>query len=74
MAVDLVIKFLLITLLVLQIIVLVHMLIYQIKRTKEDEKFWKQMGDAIKKQVDKYNNSHLNDEPLKLEEGNDNDR
>ena len=69
MAVDLVIKFLLITLLVLQIIVLVHMLVCQIKRNKEDKKFWKQMGDAIKEQVDRYNNLYP-DEPLKLEEDN----
>lgn len=64
--VDLVIKFLLITLLVLQIIVLVHMLICQIKRNKEDKKFWEQMGNAIKEQVDRYNNLYP-DEPLKLE-------
>ena len=69
MAVDLVIKFLLIALLVLQIIVLVHMLICQIKRNKEDKKFWEQMGNAIKEQVDRYNNLYP-DEPLKLEEDN----
>ena len=64
--VDLTIKFLLITLLVLQIVVLVHMLICQIKRNKEDKKFWEQMGDAIKEQVNRYNNLYPN-EPLKLE-------
>jgi len=69
MAVDLVIKFLLIALLVLQIIVLVHMLICQIKRNKEDKKFWEQMGNAIKEQVDRYNNLYP-DEPLKLKEDN----
>ena len=73
MEVDLVIKFLLITLLVLQIIVLVHMLICQIKRNREDKKFWKQMGDAIKEQVDKYNNLY-SEEPLKLEEDNTNEQ
>ena len=67
--VDLTIKFLLITLLVLQIVVLVHMLICQIRRNKEDKKFWEQMGDAIKEQVDRYNNLYP-DEPLKLEEDN----
>ena len=71
--VDLVIKFLLITLLVLQIIVLVHMLVCQIKRNREDKKFWKQMGDAIKEQVDKYNNLY-SEEPLKLEEDNTNEQ
>ena len=71
--VDLVIKFLLITLLVLQIIVLIHMLICQIKRNREDKKFWKQMGDAIKEQVDKYNNLY-SEEPLKLEEDNTNEQ
>ena len=73
MEVDLVIKFLLITLLVLQIIVLVHRLICQIKRNREDKKFWKQMGDAIKEQVDKYNNLY-SEEPLKLEEDNTNEQ
>jgi hypothetical protein len=69
MTVDLVIKFLLIALLILQIIVLVHLLICQIKRNKEDKKFWEQMGNAIKEQVDKYNNLYP-EEPLKLEEDN----
>lgn len=69
MAVDLVIKFLLIALLVLQIVVLVHMLICQIRRNKEDKKFWEQMGEAIKEQVNRYNNLYP-DEPLKLEEDN----
>jgi hypothetical protein len=67
--VDLIIKFLLISLLVLQIIILVHMLICQIKRNKEDKKFWEQMGNAIKEQVDRYNNLYP-EEPLKLEEDN----
>lgn len=67
--IDLVIKFLLITLLVLQIVVLVHMLICQIKRNKQDKKFWEQMGEAIKEQVNRYNNLYP-DEPLKLEEDN----
>ena len=67
MVVDLVIKFLLIALLVLQIIILVHMLICQIKRNKEDKKFWEQMNNAVKEQVDRYNNLYP-EEPLKLEE------
>ena len=67
--VDLTIKLLLIILLVLQIVVLVHMLICQIKRSKEDKKFWEQMGEAIKEQVDRYNNLYP-EEPLKLEEDN----
>lgn len=65
--VDLTIKFLLIALLVLQIVVLIHMLVCQIKRQKEDKKFWEQMGDAIKDQVNRYNNLYPN-EPIKLEE------
>ena len=56
--IDLVIKFLLIALLVLQIVVLVHMLICQIRRNKEDKKFWEQMGEAIKDQVNRYNSSY----------------
>lgn len=67
--IDLVIKFLLIALLVLQIVVLVHMLICQIRRNKEDKKFWEQMGEAIKDQVNRYNSLYP-DEPLKLEEDN----
>jgi len=67
--VDLTIKFLLIALLVLQIVVLVHMLICQIRRNREDKKFWEQMGEAIKEQVNRYNNLYP-DEPLKLEEDN----
>ena len=62
-----IIHILLIILLVLQIIVLIHMLVCQIKRHKEDKKFWKQMGDAIKDQVNRYNNLYPN-EPIKLEE------
>lgn len=65
--IDLTIKFLLIALLVLQIIVLVHMLICQIRRNKEDKKFWEQMSIAIKDQVNRYNKLYP-DEPLKLEE------
>ena len=67
--VDLTIKFLLIALLVLQIIVLVHMLICQIRRNKEDKKFWEQMGIAIKDQINRYNKLYPY-EPLKLEEDN----
>ena len=67
--VDLTIKFLLITLLVLQIIVLVRILIDQIRRNEDDKKFWKQMDEAIKKQVDRYNYLYP-DEPLQLEEDN----
>lgn len=67
--VDLIIRFLLIALLVLQIIILVHMLICQIKRNKEDKKFWEQMNNAVKEQVDRYNNLYP-EEPLKLEEDN----
>lgn len=65
-----IIHILLIILLVLQIIILVHMLICQIKRNKEDKKFWEQMGNAVKEQVDRYNNLYP-EEPLKLEEDND---
>lgn len=67
--VDLIIRFLLIALLVLQIVILVHMLICQIKRNKEDKKFWEQMSNAVKEQVDRYNNLYP-EEPLKLEEDN----
>lgn len=62
-----IIHILLIILLVLQIIVLIHMLVCQIKRQKEDKKFWEQMGDAIKDQVNRYNNLCSN-VPIKLEE------
>lgn len=62
-----IIHILLIILLVLQIIVLIHMLVCQIKRQKEDKKFWEQMGEAIKDQVNRYNNLYPN-EPIKLEE------
>lgn len=65
--INLVTKFLLIASLVLQIVVLVHMLICQIKRNKEDKKFWEQMDKAIKEQVDRYNNLYP-DEQLKLKE------
>ena len=64
-----IIHILLIILLVLQIIVLLHMLICQIKRNREDKKFWEQMGNVIKEQVDRYNNLYP-EEPLKLEEDN----
>lgn len=62
-----IIHILLIILLVLQIIVLIHMLVCQIKRQKEDKKFWEQMGIAIKDQMDRYNQLYP-DEPIKLEE------
>ncbi|MBQ2349844.1 MAG: hypothetical protein II393_01005 [Cytophagales bacterium] len=62
-----IIHILLIILLVLQIIVLIHMLVCQIKRQKEDKKFWEQMGIALKDQIDRYNNLYP-DEPIKLEE------
>ena len=65
--VDLTIRILLITLLVLQIVVLIYMLVHQIKRNKEDKKFWEQMDMAIKDQINRYNNLYPND-PLKLEE------
>jgi len=71
--IDLVIKFLLIALLVLQIVVLVHMLICQIRRNKEDKKFWEQMSNAVKEQVDRYNNLYP-EEPLKLEGDNTNEQ
>lgn len=62
-----IIHILLIILLVLQIIVLIHMLVCQIKRNREDKKFWEQMGIALKDQIDRYNNLYP-DEPIKLEE------
>lgn len=62
-----IIHILLIILLVLQIIVLIHMLVCQIKRQKEDKKFWEQMGIALKDQIGRYNNLYP-DEPIKLEE------
>lgn len=61
------IKLLLSILLGLQIIISIYMLICQIKRNKEDKKFWEQMDKAIKEQVDKYNNLYP-DEQLKLKE------
>lgn len=67
--IDLIIKYLLIVLLVLQIVVLIHLIICQIKRHKEDKKFWEAMGKTMKQQVDKYNSLYP-DEPIKLEEDN----
>ena len=61
------IKLLLSILLGLQIIISIYMLICQIKRNKEDKKFWEQMDKAIKEQVDRYNNLYP-DEQLKLKE------
>lgn len=62
-----IIHILLIILLVLQIIVLIHMLVCQIKRQKEDKKFWKVMSMAVQDQVNRYNKLYP-DEPIKLEE------
>lgn len=70
---DFIIKLLLIVLLGLQIIISIYMLICQIKKNKEDEKFWEQIGSAIKEQVDKYNDLYP-DEPLKLEGDNTNEQ
>lgn len=70
---DFIIKLLLIVLLGLQIIISIYMLICQIKKNKEDKKFWEQIGSAIKEQVDKYNDLYP-DEPLKLEEDNTNEQ
>lgn len=61
------IKLLLSILLGLQIIISIYMLICQIKRNKEEKKFWEQMDKAIKEQVDRYNNLYP-DEQLKLKE------
>ena len=66
---EFVIKLLLSVLLGLQIIISIYMLTYQIKRNKEDKKFWEQMDKAIKEQVDRYNNLYP-DEQLKLKEDN----
>ena len=63
------IKLLLSVLLGLQIIISIYMLICQIKRNKEDKKFWEQMDKSIKEQVDRYNNLYP-DEQLKLKEDN----
>lgn len=63
------IKLLLSILLGLQIIISIYMLICQIKRNKEDKKFWEQMDKSIKEQVDRYNNLYP-DEQLKLKEDN----
>ena len=49
------INILLIILLILQIVVLTHMLIANIKREKTDKEFWQEMNKSLKKQVDKYN-------------------
>lgn len=70
---DFIIKLLLIVLLGLQIIISIYMLICQIKRNKEDKKFWEQMDKAIKEQVDRYNNLYP-DEQLKLKEDNTNEQ
>lgn len=62
-----IINFLLIIMLVLQIIVLIHMLITNIKREKADKKFWQEMNESLMKSVAKYNNLYP-EEPLQLEE------
>lgn len=62
-----IIHILLIFSLVLQIIVLGYMLVCQIKRQKEDKKFWEAMSEAINNQLDKYNDLCSN-VPIKLEE------
>lgn len=68
---NLIVKILLIFLLILQIIVLIYTLITMIKRNKDDRKFWEHMNNAVKIQVDKYNNLYP-EEPLSLE-GNENE-
>lgn len=62
-----IINVLLITMLILQIIVLIHMLITNIKREKADKKFWQEMNESLMKSVAKYNNLYP-EEPLQLEE------
>lgn len=64
-----IIQSLLIILLVLQIIVMIYTLVCQIKRNKEDKKFWATMNEAMKQQVNRYNSLYPN-EPIKLEEDN----
>lgn len=64
-----IIQSLLIILLVLQIIILIYTLVCQIKRNKEDEKFWATMNEEMTQQIDKYNSLYP-DEPIKLEEDN----
>lgn len=64
-----IIQSLLIILLVLQIMVLIYTLVCQIKRNKEDKKFWTTMNEAMTQQIDKYNSLYP-DEPIKLEEDN----
>ena len=65
-----IIHILLIFLLVLQIIVLGYTLVRQIKRQKEDKKFWKMMNMAVQDQINRYNELYPN-EPIKLEEESD---
>ena len=62
-----IIHILLIILLVLQIIVLIHMLVCQVKRQKEDKKFWEAMSKTIDNQLNVYNDLCSN-VPIKLEE------
>lgn len=64
---NFIIQSLVIVLLVLQIVVMIYTLVCQIKRNKEDKKFWEAMDEAIRQQVDRYNDLYP-DEPLKLEE------
>lgn len=64
---NFIIQSLVIVLLVLQIVVIIYTLVCQIKRNKEDKKFWEAMDEAIRQQVDRYNDLYP-DEPLKLEE------
>lgn len=62
-----IINILLITMLILQIIILIHMLITNIKREKANKKFWQEMNESLMKSVVKYNNLYP-EKPLQLEE------
>lgn len=67
---DLIIKYLLIALLVLQIICISYQIYSIRKRHIEDKKFWAEMGEAIKDQVARYNELYP-EEPLQLEDTDD---
>jgi len=51
---DIISKVLLITLLILQIAVMIYLLISNIRRDREDKKFWNSMQESLQEATQKY--------------------
>ena len=62
-----IINFLLIILVILQIIVLMHTLVINIKREKAHKKFWQEINKSLVESVTRYNNLYP-EEPFQLKE------